>query len=297
MSERAFITARPALARDTLFTPVMGGALQSRLACGGPDFGSECRTDSLSLGSLPEHSTPGSHGSAPAHNFADVRVSAGSNPQSESANRHTDEDPIHQPLIDDFRRREGLPQGGIDKSGDPIGPSDAQIKYQGLALQCPTSTEVESSVDLTPKALAAGYRTGYGSMVKMRVRPDARTWDGTKIAESLTQLPGTCPASLTKSPCEGGPPFTVGAPTKGFSLLPVQPGLINRFYDFHRTRSDISLLHDQTRNPSGLNSCQSICKQEYSCEGTVIGQHTITRTFRKGTHGGKDVTIIDVTKT
>jgi hypothetical protein len=277
------------------------GLLQRNCACGGSSSGGvyqECNTEASSVNTLSERSSSESYRPGFAHNFADVRVTAGTQASPlESVNLFHDEDTIHQPLIDDFRRREGLPQGGIDKSGNPIGPSDAQIKYQGLALTCPTSTEVESSVDLTAQALAAGYRTGYGIMVKMRVRPDARTWDGTKIAESLTQLPGTCPASLTKSPCEGGPPFTVGAPTKGFSLLPVQQGLINRFYDFHRTRSDISLLHDQTRNPSGLNSCQSICKQEYSCEGTVIGQHTITRTFRKGTYGGKDVTIIDVTKT
>jgi hypothetical protein len=218
---------------------------------------------------------------------------------SESKNSTNDEDKIHQPLIDDFRRREGLPQGGIDKSGDRVGPSDAEIKYQGLALSCPSSTEVESTVDLTPSGLAAGYVSAYGIMAKMRVRPDQRTWDGTKIAESLTEVPGTCPSTLTRpGPCEGGPPFTVGAPTKGSSVEPAQPGLINRFYDFHRSRStSVSFLHDKTRNPAGLNSCQTSCKQEYSCDGKVIGKHLITRTFRKGTYRGKDVTIVDVTKT
>jgi len=46
-----------------------------------------------------------------------------------------------------------------------------------------------------------------------------------------------------------------------------------------------------------LNSCQTSCKQEYSCDGNVIGRHLITRTFRKGTYAGKDVMIVDVTKT
>ena len=302
MSERILTMAKLGSARVGSDSPAPVGVLQRKCACGGSHSGSECLEGSTkphSLGSLAERSVSPSYRPGLTHSFSDVRVSASSHSAatSESANGFHDEDKIHQPLIDNFRRREGLPQGGVDKSGNPIGPSDAQIKYQGLALPCPASTEVEATVDLTPGALAAGYLTGYGIMAKMRVRPDERTWDGTKIAESLTELPGTCPAGLTKSPCEGGPPFTVGAPTKGFSLHPAEPGLINRFYDFHRTRSEISLLHDRTRNPSGMNSCQASCKQEYSCGGKVIGQHVITRKFRKGAFAGKDVTIIDVTKT
>jgi len=235
------------------------------------------------------------------HSFGSVRMEAADRAGGLAENRNgfRDTDEIHQPLIDDFRRREGLPQGGVDKSGERVGPSDAEIKHQGLALPCPTSTEVESMMDLTPSGLAQGYLSGYGIMATMRVRPDQRDWNGTKIAESLSEVPGTCPAGLTKpSPCEGGPPFTVGDPSKGSSVHPAEPGLRNRFYDFHRSRSkDISFLHDATRNPVGLNSCQTACKQVYSCEGQVIGQHVITRTFRKGTFGGKNVTIVDVTKT
>lgn len=44
------------------------------------------------------------------------------------------EDPIHQPLIEDFRRRHGLPPGGRDEQGRRVGPSDAEIKYGGLLL-------------------------------------------------------------------------------------------------------------------------------------------------------------------
>jgi hypothetical protein len=74
--------------------------------------------------------------------------------------------------------------------------------------------------------------------------------------------------------------------------------LRNRFYDFHRSRSQtVSFLHDAARNPADLNLCQTACKQVYSCEGQLIGQHLITRTFRKATFGGKNVTIIDVKKT
>lgn len=43
-----------------------------------------------------------------------------------------DFDPLHAPLINDFRRRHGLPPGGRDETGARVGPSDAQIKYQLL---------------------------------------------------------------------------------------------------------------------------------------------------------------------
>jgi hypothetical protein len=39
-------------------------------------------------------------------------------------------DPIHDPLIEEFRRRAGLPPGGISETGEPVGPSDAEIKYR-----------------------------------------------------------------------------------------------------------------------------------------------------------------------
>jgi len=39
-------------------------------------------------------------------------------------------DPIHDPLIEEFRRRAGLPPGGISETGEPVGPSEAEIKYR-----------------------------------------------------------------------------------------------------------------------------------------------------------------------
>jgi len=40
------------------------------------------------------------------------------------------EDPLHRPIVDDFRARHGLPAGGRDELGQPLGPSDAEIKYR-----------------------------------------------------------------------------------------------------------------------------------------------------------------------
>jgi hypothetical protein len=41
-----------------------------------------------------------------------------------------DDDPIHQPILEQYRREEGLPESGIDpQTGQPVGPSPAAIKY------------------------------------------------------------------------------------------------------------------------------------------------------------------------
>lgn len=55
------------------------------------------------------------------------------------------EDPIHEPLIEEFRREHGLPPGGIDERGRRVGPSAGQIKYGGLLFSpCPP---IEASHD------------------------------------------------------------------------------------------------------------------------------------------------------
>lgn len=43
-----------------------------------------------------------------------------------------EQDRIHQPLIDEYRRRHGQPPGGIDPdTGMQVGPTDAELKYGG----------------------------------------------------------------------------------------------------------------------------------------------------------------------
>jgi hypothetical protein len=158
------------------------------------------------------------------------------------------------------------------------------------ALQGQTASAPWSPVAVVQRRCACGNHTN---------GPDARTWDGVQITESVTsRSTTTCPASLTSAPCAGHSTFTIGGQSGGSGVIAVQPAMHNRFYDFHTTRSQsLSFLHDATRNPAGLNACRVVCGQEYSCGGNVIGRHTITRNFRKGTYGGQNVTLIDVTKT
>lgn len=203
-----------------------------------------------------------------------------------------EDDPIHRPIIETFRRTAGLPPGGVDEYGQQVGPSDAEIKYGR-----PT-TQVEGTIDMTAQGLASGYLSGYGSIALMRVVPDVRTWDGIPLIESLQQSRSTCPEGLTRpGPCTGGDTFIVGQQQRE-RLHGVLPRMRNHFYDLHLTRSSTeSFLHDPARNPRGMNACQVVCDQTYSWNGTVVGIHTITRNFRKGVQGGRNVTIIDVTKT
>jgi hypothetical protein len=40
-----------------------------------------------------------------------------------------DDDPIHKPIIESYRREHGLPLSGVNEFGEPVGPSAAEIKY------------------------------------------------------------------------------------------------------------------------------------------------------------------------
>lgn len=164
----------------------------------------------------------------------------------------------------------------------------------GTKAKCPSKTVVEKTTDMTPAGIKKGYRTGYGAVAVMKVEPNATDWDGAKIVESLKQTKNTCPKEFGIAPCSGSSTFTVGVEANS-SVLGKLPATKNRFYDFHTTRwNKGSLLHD--RNPGNIDSCEVECEQTYSCGGTAIGKHTITRTFTKGTSGSRDVTLVAVTK-
>lgn len=208
----------------------------------------------------------------------------------------------------DFRRVPvGIPSYFSNGSEDDEGeesinlrmPSASQspIQPQPTPL-CPVNTQVDNVTDLTQAGLQAGFLSAYGIIARMRVLPDRTTWDGRQVTEFLTQTSSTCPPGLTSpGPCHGNSTFTVGAASGASGVIPQQPAMRNRFYDFHTSRSRrISFLHDATRNPAGINSCEVMCQQEYLCNNKVIGTHRIARQFRKGTFNGRNVTIIDVTK-
>jgi hypothetical protein len=197
---------------------------------------------------------------------------------------------------------EDLPPVVVAEPDFPTGSGAAEKLDAPKETACPSSTEVAGTTDFNRAALAQGRRTAYGIMAEMRVRPDEKTWDGTRITESLSLGSSTCPETLTRgAPCSGGSTFTVGGPSgKSAMLDEPKPGARNRFWDFHTTHvrpASVSVLHDSERNPKGLDTCTTVCDQAYSCGGNVIGKHKITRVFSKSTFKGDAVTLVTVTKT
>lgn len=201
------------------------------------------------------------------------------------------DDEVHGPLVEEFRQREaGLGNPAAEELGA------GEIIHQGLAGPCPGRTSVDRVVDITPTALRQGWRTAYGIAAIMRVHPGERTWDGTRVTETLSIRSNNCPEGVARTPCAGDSTFTIGDGGRS-SRIGQLPGRINRFYDFHITKwRTQSLLHDASRNPDNVDRCQVSCDQQYACGGRVVGRHTVTRTFRKGSHNGQDVTFVDVTK-
>lgn len=71
------------------------------------------------------------------------------------------EDPIHEPLIEGYRREQGLPLSGVDEFGRPVGPSAAQIKYGPTRRTlCPRVGTSGSREDLSAAICWGGAEPG-----------------------------------------------------------------------------------------------------------------------------------------
>lgn len=213
-----------------------------------------------------------------------------------------------QPNAQDFTRlRLSVAREVFDGSDDEEGAESTNAPPQAgkggptqpAPAARPSGTKVDTVTDFNQAALQAGFLSGMGIIARMQVLPDGTTWDGKEVVESVQQTSSTCPDTLTRpGPCNGHSHFPIGGAMRGRGVRPAQPATRNRFYDIHTSESlNLSFLHDAERNPKGLNACETVCQQDYSFDGAVVGSHSIRRQFRKGTFGGHDVTIIDVTKT
>ncbi len=79
-----------------------------------------------------------------------------------------DDDPIHKPVIEQYRRKRGLPLSGVDQFGNPVGPTAAQIKYGEPAQALVLAEELQKLIDnatwkeirkrVYPKESAAGIK-------------------------------------------------------------------------------------------------------------------------------------------
>jgi hypothetical protein len=88
-----------------------------------------------------------------------VRVTPGRlAPQLQKAPFGVGQDPIHQPIIEDYRRRRGLPLSGRDPFGGRVGPSAGQIKYQ---LSIPN--QLARFAVMTPWQLSQQPQSGFAA--------------------------------------------------------------------------------------------------------------------------------------
>lgn len=72
---------------------------------------------------------------------------AQSNPSSIQRDFRGDDDPIHKPLIEEYRRKRGLPLSGVDQFGNPVGPTAAEIKYGEPAQAIVLAEELQKLID------------------------------------------------------------------------------------------------------------------------------------------------------
>lgn len=277
---------------QSFMNPIPATVLQRKCACGNhTPSGSECTECSKNKQAL-QRASLFSHGGGIAVGDAEVSSLVHESPRFAQDFSHI----TSATGTDSF-------DGPVEEEEESVNlrlPSTPQTPTAAQSIpSCPIATTVDDVTDLTPTSLQAGFLSAHGIIARMRVLPDRTAWDGKQIRESLTQTSSTCPAGLTRGgPCSGNSTFTVGAASGRSGVIPQQPAIRNCFYDFHTSHSrSISFLHDAGRNPLGINSCEAVCRQEYSCNNTVIGEHTVTRRFRKGSFNGRNVTIIDVSKT
>lgn len=278
-------------------SPVRGSILQRSCDCGQHTIGGS-RCDNCSKGSLQRQTQ---HASA-------------------TAQVHTDgmeDDPIHRPMIEEARRGMGLSETGLDEFGTRVGPSEGEIKYgrqpsfpggpepkqtpppaqTPRATPCPTSVRVGAIAQRNHSNLSASEKeqwgTWLGAMSRMDVGPGP-DHSGHCMQERLTTITNTCPAAVytrsgvTTQPCGGDDCLPVNrfGNRWGVSDGPTA------FLDMHRTRVRQSVLEG-----TGVNACQVVCEQTYSCDGRspTTGTFRITRDFQASSHTRADGTTMHVT--
>ncbi|GAC1341934.1 MAG: hypothetical protein NVS4B9_09090 [Ktedonobacteraceae bacterium] len=149
-------------ALQSSFTPVQTGLLQRKCACGQHTVaGTECEECRQKHESMVQHAavravpasgmasimheavnesgqsldfgTQAFMESRFSHDFTGVQVQNNAivvQPQGvDIADR---DDPIHAPLLEQYRHSTGQPPHGVDEFGQRVGPSDAELKYGGL---------------------------------------------------------------------------------------------------------------------------------------------------------------------
>jgi len=164
---------------------------------------------------------------------------------------------------------------------------------------CTQPTAVTIDLNGTQQMQYPGYGTGAnlaGICALMKVYPETDKLCSNSIYEEVKPTKeSTCPDSLINSPCSGGSIFSPGRKQK----LCDNKTSANEFTDRHSIQvSDVSVMHDKTRNPKNLSSCKFVCHQDYFnvSSKNILGSFQIIYELTKAKQGKKDVTDVKVTK-
>jgi len=250
------------------------------------------RVAPLSPGLAEEGRTPGSKPRF-SYRAADIQVNpAGQGPQVDGSLS------VHPAPEDGSIFMDDEPKGKSKSPPAKQPEKKPDTKPDQSKTACPPTIEVAQVLDaeLTEDNVKAGFLTGVGGVAEIRVSdPTGKDWAGTEIHENLTPKTNTCTGmdNCTNTGGRGGSKGSTWKVGEGASGLVNLPGKKNTFYDLHLAMMKTSVLHDK-----GLESCVQTCEQFFDCPGVGrIGNKTFTikRELKKGTVGGKGVSLITLT--
>ena len=144
-----------------------------------------------------------------------------------------DDDPIHKPIIESFRREHGLPLGGTDQFGEPVGPSAAEIKYGRTPKTTAVQVPPPPSQKLSEGQAANLANQPLPASVAVNNRPADSGTPPPKTSTTTTPAPAGRPekpfiAPLSREPVQFGLDFSLDTTlTKQASILP-------RHFDVYR---------------------------------------------------------------
>jgi hypothetical protein len=200
------------------------------------------------------------------------------------------------------RQTDALSDQTPTDEAEPLGPADnpAQNLDDSTCVQ-PSAVHLVSSHQVQfPNHLTGGGSAGICAV--MQALPIVTNLCPRSIHEEVTLASGaTCPNSLfVGGLCSGSSTFTPGLNQSATCSSLTIPA--TGFTDLHAAKvRGVSVLHDSTRNPSGLARCGYICNQRYYTQaGTTqrtIGRFQIRYEVVSATRDGGPVTDVTAIKT
>jgi hypothetical protein len=137
-----------------------------------------------------------------------------------------DDDPIHQPIIESYRKQHGLPSSGLDEFGQPIGPSAAEIKYG--------RTPKTAAVQVPPPASQKLSETQAANLANQPLPPNVAVSTGTPGSGTAAGKTGAAPTPAPASEPEKREPIQFGLDFSVDTTLAKQASILPRHFDFYR---------------------------------------------------------------